>query len=69
LVQVAARNLGLMMRKLFGIGTARSLQGLGGLLSAPIFALGGFWSRWSADRIAGAIDFWFRGVGLMAKVQ
>ena len=29
LIQVAARNLGLLMRKLFGIGTARGLQGLG----------------------------------------
>ena len=31
LIQVAARNLGLMLRKLFGIGTARSLQNLAGL--------------------------------------
>lgn len=37
LLQVAARNLGLILRKLFGIGTARSLQGaavLAGLLSS-----------------------------------
>jgi hypothetical protein len=27
LIQAAARNLGLLMRHLFGIGTARSLQG------------------------------------------
>jgi hypothetical protein len=58
LIQVAARNLGLLMRKLFGIGTARSLQGLGGLFLAPYFALGKLWSRWSAGRIAVAIDFW-----------
>jgi transposase len=32
LLQVAARNLGLILRKLFGIGTPRSLQGEGGLL-------------------------------------
>lgn len=69
LIQVAARNLGLMMRKLFGIGTARSLQGLGGLFFAPFFAFGKLWRRCSADRIAGAIDSWFRGAGLMAKVQ
>ena len=67
LIQVAARNLGLMMRKLFGIGTARSLQGLGSLFLAPFLALGTLWSQWSADRIVVAIDFWFRGVGLMAK--
>jgi hypothetical protein len=30
LLQVAARNLGLILRKLFGIGTPRSLQGEGG---------------------------------------
>ena len=52
LIQVAARNLGLLMRKLFGIGTARSLQGLGGLFLAPSFALGKLWSRWRADRLA-----------------
>jgi transposase len=66
LIQVAARNLGLMMRKLFGIGTARSLQGLGGLFWAQYFALERLWSRWGADRIAAAIDSWFRGVVLMA---
>ncbi|MCI0353435.1 MAG: transposase, partial [Acidobacteria bacterium] len=32
LLQVAARNLGLILRKLFGIGTARSLQGAAALL-------------------------------------
>lgn len=31
LIQAAARNLGLIMRTLFGMGTARSLQGEGGL--------------------------------------
>jgi transposase len=66
LIQVAARNLGLMMRKLFGIGTARSLQGLGGLFFALHLALGTLWSRWSAGRIVVAVDFLFRGVGLMA---
>jgi IS5 family transposase len=69
LIQVAARNLGLLMRKLCGIGTARSLQGLGGLFLAQNLSLGTLWHRWSAGRIAAAIDCWFRGVGLMAKVQ
>src|SRR5208283_2425884 len=32
LIQVAAHNLGILMRKLFGIGTPRSLQGSSGLL-------------------------------------
>jgi hypothetical protein len=32
LIQVAARNLGLIPRKLFGIGTARGLQGPAALL-------------------------------------
>jgi transposase len=69
LIQVAARNLGLLMRKLFGIGTARSLQGLGGLFLAQNLYLGTLWLRWSADRIAVAIDSWFRSVGLMVTVQ
>jgi phosphotransferase system glucose/maltose/N-acetylglucosamine-specific IIC component len=34
-----ARNLGLVLRHLFGIGTARSLQGEGGLADALYFAL------------------------------
>jgi len=33
LIATAAHNLGVLMRTLFGIGTARSLQGDGGLLS------------------------------------
>ena len=39
LLQVAARNLGLMLRKLFGIGTARSLQDLAGLFWSTYFAI------------------------------
>jgi transposase len=33
LLQVAGHNLAILMRKLFGVGTARSLQGLGDLLT------------------------------------
>jgi transposase len=40
LVQVAAHNLGLLMRKLFGVGKPRTLQGAGGL----VFVLG--WLYW-----------------------
>ena len=67
LIQVAARNLGLMMRKLFGVGTARSLQGLAGLFLVLHIALGRLWSRPSADQIVSAVDFLFRAVGLSAK--
>jgi len=38
-IQAAARNLGLLLRKLFGVGTPRSLQGLAGLLYALYLAL------------------------------
>lgn len=40
LLQVAAHNLAVIMRKLFGFGTPRSLQGLCGLLSFLYFAIG-----------------------------
>ena len=51
LIQVAARNLGLLMRKLFGMGTARSLQGLAGLFWVLNLALGTLRSCRSAARI------------------
>ena len=66
LIQVAARNLGLMMRKLFGIGTARSLQGLSGLFLALYLALGTLWNRRSANCIAVATVFLFGGIELLA---
>jgi transposase len=48
LVQVAAHNLGLLMRKLFGMGKPRALQGAGGIA----FVLG--WLYWrSAARVGG----------------
>jgi transposase len=52
LIQVAARNLGLILRKLFGIGTPRSLQGRGGLFCAAYLAIWMRWHRWCAHRIA-----------------
>jgi transposase len=52
LLQVAARNLGLMLRKLFGVGTARSLQGLAGLVWALYFAMELLWCRGCARRTA-----------------
>lgn len=39
LMSAVARNLGLVLRRLFGIGTARSLQGEGGLAEDLYFAL------------------------------
>ncbi len=45
MLQVAARNLGLILRKLFGIGTAKSLQGLAGLFWATYFAIQLIWAR------------------------
>jgi hypothetical protein len=44
LLQVAARNLGLMLRKLFGIGTARSLQDRAGLFWFAYFAIEVIWA-------------------------
>ncbi len=38
LVAAVARNLGLVMRKVFGMGTARSLQAAGGLVCLVLFA-------------------------------
>lgn len=43
LIHVAARNLGLLMRKLFGIGTPRSLQMPSEALSGLLFALWAWW--------------------------
>jgi transposase len=51
LVQVAAHNLGLLMRKLFGMGKPRTLQPAGGL----VFVLG--WLYW---RSAAQIGRWYR---------
>jgi transposase len=52
LIQVAARNLGLILRKLFGVGTPRSLQGVCGLFCALTLAIKTFWSHCCAPWIA-----------------
>lgn len=57
LLQAAARNLGLVLRKLFGIGTAKSLQGFAGLLWALYLATGTLWSRPWTRRLATAANF------------
>jgi transposase len=63
LVQVAARNLGLILRKLFGIGTARSLQGglqgLCGLFWALYLVIQATLGRWRAHYVAVAKNFPF----------
>lgn len=56
LIQVAARNLGLVLRKLFGVGTARSLQGLPGLFWALYLAVGVMWKRPCVGRMAPAAN-------------
>jgi transposase len=48
-IQVAAHNLGLLMRKLFGVGTPRTLQGAGGLAVGPfrwLYWLSGLLRNW-----------------------
>jgi transposase len=56
LVQVAAHNLGLLMRKLFGMGKPRTLQPVGGL----VFVLG--WLYWWS---AAQLGRWY-GAGVSA---
>jgi transposase len=54
-VQVAGYNLGVLMRKLFGVGKPRVLQGAGGLLACVIAWLegpSGWWAgRWCGQRV------------------
>jgi transposase len=47
-VQVAAHNLGLVMRKVFGVGKPRALQGAGGWLVGALV-----WLYWVATRLLG----------------
>jgi len=46
LMQVAGHNLGTLMRKLFGIGTPRGLQGCCAALAAVGWALGAWYRLW-----------------------
>jgi len=62
LIQVAARNLGLILRKLFGMGTPRGLQGCGALLCALYLVIRRCWSHWRAHQIAMTKDCLFRFV-------
>jgi transposase len=46
LMQVAGHNLGILMRKLFGVGTPRGLQGSCAALAAVVWALGAWYWGW-----------------------
>lgn len=52
LIQVAARNLGLVLRKLFGVGTAKSLQGAASLVCLLQIIIGWLSARWRLTRCA-----------------
>ena len=72
LIQAAARNLGLILRKLFGMGTPRSLQGCGALVCALYLAIRACWSCWWAHRIAMTKDNLFlivRALGSAAALR
>jgi len=60
LLQVAARNLGLILRKLFGMGTPRGLQAGGGLFWALYLAIRTCWSRWWSHQTTMTTIFQFR---------
>jgi transposase len=49
LIQVAGRNLGIIMRKLFGVGTPRGLAAASGIFFAAFFALRVAWERLIAE--------------------
>jgi transposase len=46
LMQVAGHNLGILMRKLFGVGTPRGLQGACAVLAAVVWALAAWYRAW-----------------------
>jgi transposase len=46
LMQVAGHNLGILMRKLLGVGTPRALQGACATLAAVVGALGAWYRGW-----------------------
>lgn len=54
LIHVAGLNLGLLMRKAFGIGTPRTLQGLKNGLLLMLLPLR---HAWAADRVASLLSF------------
>jgi transposase len=55
LMQVAGHNLGILMRKLFGVGTPRGLQGACAALAAVVWALGAGYRAWIHRRHQGRL--------------
>src|SRR5262249_26645058 len=55
LMQVAGHNLGILMRKLFGVGTPRGLQGACAALAAVGWALGAGYRAWIGRRHRGRL--------------
>jgi hypothetical protein len=53
-VQVAAHNLGLLMRKLFGVGKPRRLQGASGGLAGLLGGLSVVVTAWLGRRVSRA---------------
>jgi transposase len=49
-VQVAGYNLGVLLRKLFGVGKPRALQGAAGLLAGVFWVLNGLSGAWAGRR-------------------
>ncbi len=51
-IHAAAYNLGVILRKLFGVGTPRSLQGRAAAACAALLAIAWALCRWITARIA-----------------
>jgi transposase len=56
-VRVAGYNLGVLMRKLFGVGKPRALQGAGGLLVRAVFTLDWLSGLWVGRRKGSPVGF------------
>ena len=57
LIQAAARNLGVILRKLFGVGTARALQGSPGFDFGPMQPLWAIWARFRRSLSDAVMEF------------
>jgi IS5 family transposase len=71
LIQVAARNLGVILRKLFGLGTPRGLQGAARLVWSLYLAIrthGGRWQQLVARRVH-AVAVLLETVSLMPTTE
>src|SRR5262249_58140770 len=57
-VQVAGYNRGVLMRKLFGVGKPRALQGAAGLLVGAVVALYRVWWLWAGRGECARVGLW-----------